>query len=149
MSATILLILRLALTTVLYAFLGWALWVLWQDLRRRSADLASQQTPPLILRMAQEDGEQVFRFTGGIERRSEVFIGRDPACECRIEDKSISARHAVLSYHHGQWWVEDLGSKNGTFLNDVTVSGAVVLTTGDQLRCGACSFSVAIGEELQ
>lgn len=172
MSATILLILRLALTTTLYIFLGLALWILWQDLRQHSTTWASKQAPALILRTVAStqaeiftaelaDGEAViaaeavastqaapsaavYRFTS-----SEVFIGRDPASECRLDNKTISARHARLVYHHGQWWVEDLKSRNGTSLNGVPVSTPVVLTSGDQLQCGACTFSVILGEEAQ
>ena len=178
MSATILLILRLALTTTLYIFLGLALWILWKDLRQHSTAWASKQAPALILRAVTStqavistaelaDGEAaiateaapstevapstqaapsaaVYRFTS-----SEVFIGRDPASECRLDDKTISVRHARLVYHHGQWWVEDLKSRNGTSLNGVPVSTPVVLTSGDQLQCGACTFSVILGEEAQ
>ena len=144
MSATILLILRLALTTILYIFLGFALWILWQDLRQHSKTPASKQAPPLSLHLEREGEELIYRFT-----ISEIFIGRDPACECRLDDKTISVRHAHLVYHHGQWWVEDLKSRNGTSLNGVPVSTAVVLTSGDQLRCGACKFSVILGEEAQ
>lgn len=170
MSATILLILRLALTATLYIFLGLALWILWQDLRQHSTTWASKKAPALVLRAVTStqaeisasevistaelaDGEAViagetapsttvFRFTN-----SEVFIGRDPASECRLDDKTISARHARLAYHHGQWWVEDLKSRNGTSLNGVPVSTPVVLTSGDQLQCGACTFSVILGGE--
>jgi len=184
MSATILLILRLALTTTLYIFLGLALWILWQDLRQHSTTWASKQAPALILRAvistqaeistltvirtAELSGGEaviatetapstevapstqaassaaIYRFTS-----SEVFIGRDPASECRLDDKTISARHARLAYHHGQWWVEDLQSRNGTSLNGVPVSTPVVLTSGDQLQCGACTFSVILGEDAQ
>lgn len=154
MSATILLILRLALTASLYIFLGVALWIIWQDLRQHSKTPASRLAPPLTLRGVQPDGQaapsleaetltaQVFRFTS-----SEIFIGRDPASECRLDDKTISARHARLAYHHGQWWVEDLKSRNGTSLNGVSISTPVVLTSGDRLQCGACAFSVTLGEE--
>jgi len=37
----------------------------------------------------------------------DVLIGRDIACNCCLDDLTVSAQHARLSYHHGQWWVED------------------------------------------
>jgi pSer/pThr/pTyr-binding forkhead associated (FHA) protein len=140
MSATLLLILRLALTAALYLFLGWALWILWQDLRQHSANLQVNQAPALVLRLENEGELQTFRFT-----TVEILIGRDPACECCLDHKTISARHARLVYHHTQWWVEDLNSKNGTFLNAVPVSTPLVLSSGDRLQCGACSLAVTIG----
>jgi pSer/pThr/pTyr-binding forkhead associated (FHA) protein len=75
----------------------------------------------------------------------EVIIGRSASCDVILEDKTVSGRHARLAYHHGQWWLEDLGSTNGTFLNGEPVSAAVVLTHGDQLRCGQMAGVIAIG----
>ena len=69
-------------------------------------------------------------------------MGRDPASDLYIEDKTISARHAKLSYHHGQWWVEDLRSTNGTFLNDEPVQEPLVLASGDRLRFGQVQWQV-------
>lgn len=141
MSGPVLLALRIALTVALYAFLGWALYTLWQDLRRQSKLLTSSQVPRLTL-IHQVDGiSKAFRYS-----TAEVTIGRDPACDFHLEDKTISAQHARLSYHHSQWWVEDLHSTNGTFLNQEPVSEPVVITAGDQLRCGQLIFEIGIGE---
>lgn len=136
-SGPILLVLRLLLAGILYAFLAWGIWVLWRDLRRWSNSLAGPQAPPLFLSFEAENGERSYRFTN-----AEVLIGRDPACELRLDDKTISAQHAELSYHHGQWWVKDLGSRNGTFLNGDPASEALVITAGDQLRCGQLTFEI-------
>lgn len=140
MSAPLLLFLRLALAIVLYIFLGLALWVMWQDVRQYAKNLTSKYIPPLSLYLEQDNERKTFQFT-----TSEVYIGRDPASECRVDDTTISARHARLAFHHGQWWAEDLHSRNGTLLNSVPVTRAVVLTSGDCLQCGACHFSVNIG----
>lgn len=141
MSATILLVLRIISIGVVYAFIAWALWVLWQDLRRQSYASAASQVIPIVLRLESESEQNVFRFTA-----SQITIGRDPACECFLDESTISARHARLSYHHAQWWVEDLHSRNGTFLNELAVSGPIVLTSGDTLRCGQRVLQVSIAE---
>lgn len=141
MSATILLILRIVSIGVVYAFIAWALWVLWQDLRRQSYTSATSQVMPIVLRLESESEQNVFRFTA-----NQITIGRDPACECCLDESTISARHARLSYHHAQWWVEDLHSRNGTFLNELAVSGPIVLTSGDTLRCGQQVLQVSITE---
>jgi hypothetical protein len=41
-------------------------------------------------------------------------IGRDEACEIRLEDPMISRQHAEVSHVDGLWWIQDLGSRNGT-----------------------------------
>jgi pSer/pThr/pTyr-binding forkhead associated (FHA) protein len=120
----------------LYSFLGWALYLMWRDLQAQT-----QTVPVPALTIASPDGALLFRFTS-----TEVTIGRDAACECCLEDPTISARHALLSYHHHQWWVEDLKSRNGTYLNQSPVDEPMVLANGDQLRCGQVILELSIGE---
>ena len=45
------------------------------------------------------------------------MIGRDTHCDLSVMDEALSAHHARITFHHGQWWLEDLNSTNGTFLN--------------------------------
>jgi pSer/pThr/pTyr-binding forkhead associated (FHA) protein len=139
MSGPILLVIRIATAAALYAFLGWGLWLLWRDLRRHSRELGAPLNPPLMLTVEGEIQPATYRFT-----TPEVTIGRDSTCECSLDEPTISARHARLSYHHAQWWVEDLHSRNGSFLNDEPVRGQVVITSGDSLRCGSVVLVVAI-----
>lgn len=68
------------------------------------------------------------------------YIGRDPICEYRINHETISAQHAIVSFHHNQWWVADADSRNGTFLNDLAVEQETVLADNDKLRCGNVTF---------
>lgn len=55
----------------------------------------------------------------------------------RVPDQAISRRHAEFSYRDGQWAVRDLGSSNGTFINESRIGELVLLTSGDQIRCGS------------
>lgn len=123
----------------LYGFLAWALWTLWLDMRAQGAWMVSSRLP--TLRLSWDDG--------GSARTLELsapegIIGRDPASDLRVDDETVSARHARLSYHHAQWWIEDLNSRNGTFVNGQVVAEAVVLTSGDELRCGRVVMRVHI-----
>jgi pSer/pThr/pTyr-binding forkhead associated (FHA) protein len=137
MSGTILLILRAALTLVLYVFLTWVLITLWRDLRSQRKLLASQKSPQINLEIQFDDNIQTEHFFG-----TEVTIGRDATCTCILDSQTVSARHARLTYHHGQWWAEDLGSTNGTFLDQEPITTPTVITTGDQLRCGDIRIKV-------
>jgi len=51
-------------------------------------------------------------------------------------DHAISRRHAELTPSHGEWWLRDLHSSNGTFVNGSPVLDVVKLRTGDRIRCG-------------
>jgi len=128
MSGIIFLILRLLLALALFAFLGYVLWTLWRDLKRQDEILESRRLPPM--KVSLPDGSQRLFST------QEVLIGRDPACEITLDDPTVSNKHARLSYHHRQWWLEDLKSTNGTFLNGEPVSTPLVVTGGDVVCCG-------------
>lgn len=130
--------LRILLAVALYSFLGLTLWLIWMQLRLQAAKAVMPAFPELVLTADQVD-RKVFRFN-----RSEVIIGRQPGCDLRLQDGTISARHTRLFYRQGQWWVEDLHSRNGTYLNDERLKAAIVVADGDGLRCGGVKFEITI-----
>lgn len=144
MAAVVILILRVALSVALYGFLGWGFWLLWRDLRDQSRLISDRRAPRLTI-ICSMPAEELVRFF----ERSPVIIGRDPACECWVDDRTVSNRHAQLTYHHSQWWLEDLGSTNGTLLNGMPVTEPVVLMSGDQVRCGQVGLTIVIGNDLK
>jgi pSer/pThr/pTyr-binding forkhead associated (FHA) protein len=140
MTALLVLILRLALAIALYAFLGWTLRIFWQDLKQQGDFLSSQKRPGIHINAVMENGKD-------IQRRyvqSEITIGRDPNCDFPIIDESISAHHVRISYHHSQWWLEDLNSTNGTFIGKTKVTVPTVLITSDQFKCGDTTFTIIV-----
>jgi pSer/pThr/pTyr-binding forkhead associated (FHA) protein len=144
MSGPIVFGLRLLLTISLYLFLFWAFVYLWQDLKIQSALLSSRKVPPISLTISRvASAPQVRHFTD-----SEITIGRDPTCECPIEDEEVSARHARLSYHHNQWWLEDLNSTNGIFLNKEKLDMPTVVTSEDKFTCGKVSFAISLAGDF-
>jgi len=143
MSGPVFLILRIVTSVVLYIFLGWALYTIWKDLQQQSTPQSTSKTPRLTLTIETDDEPQVIQYSG-----SEIIVGRDPVSDCHLMDQTISARHTRLVYHHKQWWVEDLHSTNGTFLNQEQVIDSVVITSGDQLRCGQVILNVSIDDSV-
>jgi pSer/pThr/pTyr-binding forkhead associated (FHA) protein len=142
MIATTVLILRLTLAVALYAFLAWALWTLLQELKQQGDKLAVQKKPAITLHIKLDQGnETVRRFL-----QPEVMIGRDPNCDLSMMDEALSAHHARLAHHHGQWWLEDLNSTNGTFLNHEKLTTAAVVITGDKFKCGNTVFDISVEE---
>ena len=68
-------------------------------------------------------------------------LGRSPASDVVLgKDDFVSGRHAQLSRHGGLLYVEDLGSTNGTFVNDRKTVGATPLRAGDTVRIGSTTF---------
>ncbi|MCG2803808.1 MAG: FHA domain-containing protein [Cellulomonas sp.] len=65
-----------------------------------------------------------------------VLIGRSPGCTLVLDDDYSSSRHARLFLEGDQWFVEDLGSTNGTYLGEQRVTAPLPLTTGTPVRIG-------------
>jgi len=66
----------------------------------------------------------------------EAEIGRSERCAIRLEDHYVSQVHARLFERDGTWHVEDMGSTNGTFLNDGRVAGSAEVHAGDAVKIG-------------
>lgn len=141
MSGIILLALRILLAALLYGFLGFAIVILLRDLKQQGELLAARQPPPLTLTNVVEDNVKSQRYIKPV-----IILGREPGCDFLLDDQTVSSKHARLAYRKQQWWLEDLASTNGTFLNGDAVTTPVVITHGDELRLGHIGVKVEIGQ---
>ncbi len=66
-----------------------------------------------------------------------LTIGRHADNQASLDDSRLSRFHARIKFKAGAWYAEDLGSTNGSFLNDKQFEGEVKLALGDKLRFGA------------
>ena len=67
---------------------------------------------------------------------SAVLVGRAPSCTLVLDDDYSSSRHARIFPQGDQWFVEDLGSTNGTFVGEQRVEGPTPVPTGTAVRIG-------------
>jgi pSer/pThr/pTyr-binding forkhead associated (FHA) protein len=78
-------------------------------------------------------------------RHRKVKIGRGPSNQVVIaEDTFASRNHAWIAFEQGEFWLEDLGSTNGTLLNGHPVVKKQVLSAGDKIRVGHTEFSFEV-----
>ncbi|HRJ49830.1 MAG: FHA domain-containing protein [Phycisphaeraceae bacterium] len=63
-----------------------------------------------------------------------------------IEDTTVSRRHAELTPDDGIWWIRDLSSQNGTYVNGVAIQERTRLRPGDQIRTGSTLFVFGVTE---
>lgn len=63
-------------------------------------------------------------------------VGRDAGNDVVLNDEAASAKHAVVSFADGEWWLEDAGSTNGTLLNGSRVWDKQRVHFGDELQVG-------------
>jgi pSer/pThr/pTyr-binding forkhead associated (FHA) protein len=88
----------------------------------------------VVVRPLQDAGEasREYALTG-----QNISIGRSPSCEIVLEnDQLTSRRHALLRYDGAHYTVVDLGSSNGTFVNDTEIRDATPLSHGDRVIVG-------------
>jgi FHA domain len=153
-------VLQFGFLAVLYLFLLWVARSALRDLRRsdpRSAAAAAAAPPPAdatgFYRAAdgalnRDDGEgrlvvqRAPGHTAGMEYDigDGAVLGRGDQAEIRLEDPFASGRHARLIRQGGIVVLEDLGSTNGTYLNEELVRGPQPLHVGDRVRIGDSEF---------
>ncbi len=129
----VLLVIRVVMGLILYVFLGMILLFLWKEIQ--SHRVSELLYPPAVLVLA--DGSDVDVRHSLIANNR---IGRAADNTLVLQDETASAHHALLSFHEGQWWLEDLGSRNGTTVNGIALEGPLVLTYGDQIAFGRVEF---------
>jgi pSer/pThr/pTyr-binding forkhead associated (FHA) protein len=78
-----------------------------------------------------------------------LLVGREKTCDLSLRTTEVSRKHCLISIVGDRISVTDLGSRNGTQVNDVPTSGEVVLSDGDTLRIGPMLFRVEIPKPVK
>lgn len=100
-------------------------------LKSQEVDVPDAAIPGDVAVIVQKTGQKF-----GL-KNSKVKIGRDPSNQVVIPDDTFTSRHhAWITYDEGDFWLEDLGSTNGTLLNGHPVVKRQVLSAGDKIRVG-------------
>jgi hypothetical protein len=139
----LLLALRLLLALLLYSFLGALFWMLWQDVRAtsRAATLRGRRLGRLVVL---EPGLEALAPGASFPLMPITSLGRAPTNTAALPDDAASLEHALLHLRDGQWWLEDLGSRNGTLLNDRPVAEAAPVMPGDIIGIGHVRLKVEL-----
>jgi adenylate cyclase len=89
------------------------------------------------LRLVSPDGTKTYDLRDGVP----LIVGRAPTCDLPVFDPTISRRHAEITSDGGEVVVRDLGSSNGTFVNGIRTSNAL-LAVDDTVAFGKVSFTL-------
>lgn len=128
---------KIVLLGALYLLLAVVVWMEARELAHATAQRVAPVAPqrggrnPTRLVLLEGVGPAQVALDG-----TEVLLGRDPSCQFTIPDSSVSHRHARIYQSDGQWYVEDLGSTNGTYMNDRPLTRPMLLRTSDKIAVG-------------
>jgi pSer/pThr/pTyr-binding forkhead associated (FHA) protein len=106
---------------------------------RTSGGSGSSQPDPITV-MVHADGAAKPRAT---YLATNTVVGRGAECDLRLDDTFVSQEHARIFAKDGSWYVEDLGSTNGTFVNEQRLAAPAMLTSGDRIRVGTTVLELA------
>ena len=131
------LLLRLLFIFLLYFFLYQVVRVTIRELVALAAQAPTRGDPRPGGRLVVVDGAESALPPGtAFALRSVTTVGRHPDSTIALDEPFVSAEHAELAYDGGRWWLRDLGSTNGTFLNGNPVSVATGVRPGDVVQFG-------------
>jgi len=136
-----------ALSALKYGLLALLFLFVWRSMRWVVRGLNVDRTPPGVatggapasdsparpsMLMVSSDGQK----PRSVRLDASTTIGRSVECELRLDDTYVSQQHARIFDRSGNWYVEDLGSTNGTFVNEQRLVAPAMLTPGDKIRVG-------------
>jgi len=79
-----------------------------------------------------------------------ILIGRSGEAQIQLDDRGLSRRHACIAREGDEYWLEDLGSTNGTRLDGMAVSGRVRLSNGSRIEVGGSAvLGFALYDEVE
>ena len=127
---------RLLFLLLLYLFLARVVRALLRDLRAAAREPIER--PGRLVVLESPSGEPAVGRSFDLDVITQ--LGRDVNNAIVIDDPFASADHAVLTYRGRTWYVEDLDSTNGSYVNGHPVDGVAVLGYGDEVQVGQVRF---------
>jgi pSer/pThr/pTyr-binding forkhead associated (FHA) protein len=150
MSELTLFLIRLAYLAILWIFVLSAISVIRSDMFGARAPAAGREAPrggkskksnkPPPKRRGSPTHVLVVEGANSGDRadlaQAPILIGRGSDAAIRLDDDYVSTRHARIASSGDQWFVEDLGSTNGTYIGSARITQPTTLTLGTQVRIG-------------
>ncbi len=146
MAPAALTVLKAVFLALLYLFVFWALRAARAELATEpqvaapasAASSSDGRAVPRSLTLTDEHGASI----GAVPLSGPVQVGRSPSCQIPLTDTFASSIHARLFARDGSWFVEDLGSTNGTYVNERRVTTPAEIKVGDRVRVGRTLLEV-------
>jgi len=141
--ALVMFVLRVLLALALYMFLGALLWMLWRDVRA-AGQVSAARMRPLGRLVILETSLPNLTLGAAFPLLAITSLGRAPTNTVSLPDDTASLEHALLHLRDGQWWLEDLDSRNGTVLNDTPLTQPAPVMAGDVVGVGRTKLKLEL-----
>jgi hypothetical protein len=142
-------IFRFGFLLLLWLFIFAAFRVVRADLFGGRAGRVASVPPRAAAAKKRQKGSKTLVVTHGPLTGTKITLGDQPILIGRADDSTLvltddfaSSRHARLTNRSGQWYVEDLGSTNGTYLDQQRVQGPLLVAPGQPIRIGQTAMEL-------
>ena len=135
-------ILSYVFTVIIYLFIIFVIRLIYLDVKKlsRFEDNSINDAACSSLRPIKSKVELSAPLKHRYNIYGEAILGRSRECDIIIHEKFISQMHLIIWYEDGEWYLEDLGSRNGTYVNGQRIRQEVILDTEDQITVGGLNF---------
>ncbi len=132
-------ILKYGFLIILYIFLFFALRTVYVEVlpADRRQKVAAKVVRPVKLKKAHLQVVQTEdKIANKLPLEEQLTVGRSDSCSLCLEDNYVSSLHAKFYHTNGRFFVEDMGSTNGTYVNGRRISYPTELRQGDRIKIG-------------
>lgn len=134
--------LKIGVIVLIYFIIFYALKIMYTDTKGVSKKTNKVKRATMGLEIIKA-GENTSLKNGGILPLSDIItMGRKSDNTVILDDKYVSSHHVKIYKRNNEYIIEDLGSTNGTKVNDVKIENRVKLTPGDEIKVGTAIFKL-------
>ncbi len=131
------LVFRYLFILIIYLFIFGIIRLIYLDIKSIGGSVIQEDT---YLKLINRKDTSPFKVKEVYPLAASVIIGRKNESDIVIKDPFISNQHAQISLDEGSYFLEDLDSANGTYLNGERIMDAVKLQNGDRIKIGQIEF---------
>ena len=132
-------IVRYIFIAMIYYFIYSIIRLIYWDIQQiNKRGIKTQDSP--YLKLVNRKDRLDFEVHEFYDLKEETSIGRGKDNDIQILDKYISTQHSKITMDEGAYFLEDLGSVNGTYLNGVKIQDVVEVKNGDRIGIGQVEF---------
>lgn len=151
MFETVSLVVKYIFVLIVYLFIFAIIRMIYLDIKSMSVSRANAGGQYPYLKLLNRRESLNFKVEEAYSLDRSISIGREASNNVVIADPFLSKRHAFFLVKDGQVFIEDLNSRNGTFLNgeQINQNEKIELSDGDKIRMGNLEFLFRIPKKIQ